>query len=173
MKKLLVVVDFQNDFVTGSLGFKKAELLDSYIADKIDSYRKNNDMVVFTFDTHDEEYLSTLEGINLPVEHCIKDTEGWRLYGEVGKRLKDTDIIFYKNSFGSIELFDFLMQNSFMEIEFAGIVSNICVLTNVILAKTACKDTQIVVDSKAVASFDDNLNEQALNIMKNLHVKVV
>lgn len=173
MKKLLVVVDFQNDFVTGSLGFKKAELLDLYIANKIDAYRKNGDTVVFTFDTHDEDYLSSLEGQHLPVEHCIKDTEGWRLYGEVSKKLKDGDIVFYKNSFGSIELFEFLMQNSFIEIEFVGIASNICVLTNVVLAKTACKETQIIVDSKAVASFDDNLNEQALNIMKNLHVKIV
>ena len=74
MRKCLIVVDYQNDFVTGSLGFEKAEQLDGRIADKIENYRTNDWEIIFTFDTHEENYLQTNEGRNLPVEHCIRGT---------------------------------------------------------------------------------------------------
>ena len=83
MKKLLVVVDYQNDFVSGSLGFPKAAQLEEAIIKKIEDYRAAGDDVVFTLDTHGPDYLSTQEGKNLPVEHCIKGTDGWQLYGKV------------------------------------------------------------------------------------------
>ena len=88
MKKLLVVVDYQNDFVSGSLGFPKAAQLEEAIIKKIEDYRAAGDDVVFTLDTHGPDYLSTQEGKNLPVEHCIKGTDGWQLYGKVAALAK-------------------------------------------------------------------------------------
>ena len=104
MKKCLIVVDYQNDFVTGSLGFAKAEQLDDRIADKIAKCRNEGWEIVFTFDTHEENYLQTNEGRNLPVEHCIKGTNGHKLYGRTAKMLKESDKCFFKPSFGSAEL---------------------------------------------------------------------
>ena len=84
MKKLLLVVDYQTDFVAGALGFPGAERLDGPIAAKISAYRSAGDTVAFTLDTHGENYLQTLEGRNLPVPHCLRGTPGWMLYGETG-----------------------------------------------------------------------------------------
>lgn len=82
MRKLLIVVDYQKDFVNGTLGFENAIRLEERIAEKITAYRKNGDEVAFTFDTHEKEYLETQEGKKLPVAHCIKDTDGWQIYGK-------------------------------------------------------------------------------------------
>lgn len=103
MSRCLIVVDYQNDFVSGSLGFAGAELLDQPIAEKIQKYRASGDTVVFTFDTHGEDYLKTQEGRNLAVPHCLKGTAGHGLYGETGKLIRDTDKRFYKPAFGSDE----------------------------------------------------------------------
>ena len=92
MKKLLIVVDYQKDFVNGSLGFKEAEDLDEYLASLIDQYHQNKDDVIFTFDTHQNNYLETQEGKNLPIEHCIKNSDGWELYGKVNTAKKEYDI---------------------------------------------------------------------------------
>ena len=83
MKKLLVVVDYQNDFVSGSLGFKDALSIEDYLADLIEKYHQNNDDVIFTLDTHQTDYLNSQEGKNLPITHCIENSEGWMLYGKI------------------------------------------------------------------------------------------
>lgn len=90
MKRVLVVVDYQNDFVNGALGFEGADKIDSGIAKLFKEYATAEDGVVFcTFDTHDKNYLNTQEGKKLPVEHCIKGTEGWELFGETSKEFND------------------------------------------------------------------------------------
>ena len=173
MKKCLIVVDYQNDFVNGALGFEKAVLLDERISEKIEYYHNNNDDVIFTFDTHKSDYLNTQEGKNLPIEHCIENTEGHKLYGKTATMIKDCDKCFYKPSFGSAELFEYLKQTEYESIELCGVVSNICVISNAVLAKTAQPETEIIVDSKCVASNDDNLNNCALEVMKTLHINVI
>ena len=85
MKKLLVVIDYQNDFVNGSLGFEKAVALEEYLVDLINRYHHNNDDVIFTYDTHQENYLETQEGKNLPITHCIENSKGWQLYGKINE----------------------------------------------------------------------------------------
>ena len=101
MAKLLVVVDYQNDFVNGALGFVKAETLEKGICNKIEEYLNRGDKVIFTYDTHFENYLHTREGKKLPVKHCIIDTEGHDLYGEL-KKFKDVEntLHYNKKSFG-------------------------------------------------------------------------
>ncbi|WMJ23889.1 isochorismatase family cysteine hydrolase [Paludicola sp. MB14-C6] len=173
MKRLLMVIDFQNDFVDGSLGFENAKNIEEAIVSKIETYHKNGDSVLFTFDTHDETYLNTQEGKNLPILHCIKDSKGWQLYGKPKELLLSTDKIIYKGGFGSLELANYLKAEHYDEIELCGLVSNICVITNAILAKTALPEAKIVVDAKATASFDEQLHLQALNVMKGLQIQVV
>ncbi|MCH5296358.1 MAG: cysteine hydrolase [Ruminococcus sp.] len=172
MKKCLIVVDYQVDFVNGTLGFEKAGELDEIISQKIVEYRKNGDEVVFTFDTHTSNYANTYEGRNLPIAHCIENTEGHHLYGRVADLCEDCDKCFNKPTFGSAELFEYLRQNEYESIELCGVVTNICVISNAVLAKTAQPEIDIIVDSKAVASNDDSLNEKALEVMQSFQIVV-
>lgn len=172
MKRLLVVVDFQNDFVTGSLSYEGAEKLDRVIADKIRTYMDNGDEVVCTYDTHFEDYLDTTEGKHLPVEHCIKGTEGWEIFGETGELLKDAKS-FEKYTFGSFELGEYILENQYEEIEFVGLVTNICIISNAIIAKSANPEAVITIDAAAVGSYDVDLENKALDILENLHMKVI
>ena len=170
MKKLLIVVDFQNDFVNGSLGFDGAEKLENKIIQKISKYKDNN--IIYTLDTHYENYMNTMEGKNLPVMHCIKNSEGWNLYGKLKDLLKDHQC-FEKETFGSTKLFEYLIKNNYDSIELVGLVSNICIISNAIIAKTALPEAEIIVDASCTASFDDILNEKALDVMEGLQIKII
>ncbi len=172
MKKCLIVVDYQNDFVTGSLGFPEAKALEMPLVRKIQAYRENGDEVMFTFDTHTKEYLLSQEGRNLPVPHCIGGTEGHKLYGQVGACCDAEDWCFIKYTFGSDALYDFLKQNRYSSIELVGVVTNICVLANAVLAKTAQPETEILVDASCTASNDRVLQEKALDVMESLQIRV-
>ena len=173
MKKCLIVTDYQNDFVTGSLGFPKAAYLEQPIVEKIKKYRENGDEVVFTFDTHGDDYLSTQEGQKLPIAHCMSGQEGHRLYGRVADELTDSDMTFTKGCFGSDKLYEYLKSKQYESIEIVGLVSNICVLSNAVLAKTAQPNTPIIVDASCTASFDNKLHEAALNVMAGLQIEVL
>ena len=174
MKKILIVIDFQNDFVTGSLGFSGAELLDRPIAEKIRQYGKGN--VFYTLDTHEETYLNTREGKNLPVVHCIKNTHGWEVFGETGRALKDVEAVgFCKNSFGldiSDDVFKKLPKEA-DEIELVGLVSNICVLSNAVVFQTKYPNAAITVDASLTKSADPKPHEAALDVLQGLQVNVI
>ena len=172
MQRCLIVVDYQNDFVSGSLGFSGAESLDILIAEKIQKYRARGDVIVFTFDTHGTDYLKTQEGKNLAVPHCVKGTIGHDLYGETAELVQDSDRCFYKSAFGSDELYEYLKETPFERIEIVGLVSNVCVLSNAVLAKTAQPETPIVVDADCTASHDSKLNQAALDVMIGLQIRV-
>lgn len=173
MKKALVIVDYQVDFVDGALGFAGAELLAPLIAEKISIARANGDRVIFTLDTHGENYLETAEGKKLPVKHCVKGTAGHELYGEIKRRVHDEDVVIEKPSFGSLELAEYLKKEGFGEVEFCGLVTDICVVSNVILAKAALPESRIIVDSKATASFDKEKHNAALEVMKSVQVDIL
>lgn len=173
MKKLLIVVDYQNDFVSGSLGFEKAAALEDRIADKIAQYRQAKDDVLFTLDTHAVDYANTQEGRNLPVVHCIKGTEGWELFGKIAALKQEGDVCFEKPSFGSAELFEYLKNKPYENIELIGVVSNICVLSNAVLVKAVLPETPVTVDASCVASNDDRLNEAALDVMESMQIRVI
>ena len=172
MKKCLVVVDYQNDFVSGSLGFEKAKELDSEIANLIEKYHNNSDDVVFTLDTHYDDYMNANEGKSLPVPHCIKGTIGHNLYGKVSHSVKESDLLFEKNTFGSDKLFEYLKNNRYSSIELVGVVTNICVISNAVIAKTAQPETEIIVNKNLVASNDDKLNDEALSVMSSFQIKI-
>ena len=123
MNRVLIVVDYQNDFVNGSLGFPGAEALADPIVERIKEYRKNGDDIIFTVDTHDEDYLDTQEGRKLPVEHCIRETEGWYIYEKVADASKDKDEFFCKATFPSLELGNWLEECDYAQVELCGLVS--------------------------------------------------
>lgn len=172
MKKLLVVVDYQKDFVDGSLGFSGAELLDAPIAAKIAAYHAAGDDVVFTFDTHAPGYLNTQEGRRLPAVHCVRGSEGWELYGETAKAACENDLRFEKPTFPSLALGEWLKGQDYGRIELVGLVSNICVLSNAVIAKAALPEAEIVVDAACTASFDPALHEKCLDVLAGLQVTV-
>ena len=172
MKKLLVVVDYQNDFVNGSLGFPGAEALEETICEKIRAYQKAGNDVVCTLDTHGEDYSETQEGHKLPIPHCLRGTQGWELYGKTAELLKDCRK-FEKPVFGSAGLFEFLRETPYSSIELCGLVSNICVVSNAVLARTAQPEAEIVVDAACTASNDPALNEAVLRVLEGLQVTVL
>lgn len=173
MKSCLIVVDFQNDFVCGSLGFPAARELDGRICEKIAAARAEGGEVIFTLDTHFADYLETQEGRRLPVEHCIKGTEGHSLYGETAKAVRQGDKIFEKCAFGSDALYEYLKTAGFERVELCGLVSNICVLSNAVLAKTALPQAQVTVDALCTSSADAALDEAALNVLSGIQVDVI
>lgn len=172
-KQLLLVVDYQNDFVDGSLGFAGAVAIEDAIADKIKAYRERGDLVAFTYDTHTPEYLESQEGKNLPVPHCVAGTPGWELYGKIADMRLPDDKVFIKPVFGSAELLDWLRVHTFAGIELCGVVTNICVLSNAVIAKTAQPETPIVVDARCVAGNDPALHEASLDVMGGIQVQVL
>lgn len=173
MKRCLIVVDYQNDFVCGSLGFEKAKQLDEPICKKIEEYRKSGGDIIFTLDTHGKEYLKTREGRFLPVEHCIKGTDGHGLYGQTANAARETDVYFEKSTFGSDALYEYLKKSDYKEIELCGVVSNICVLSNAVLVKTALPEADIKIDAMCTASNDDALNEAALDVLESIHAEIM
>ena len=170
MKKLLIVVDYQNDFVTGSLGFLGAEVLEEPILKKIKAYEANGDHIIYTFDTHYDGYLETREGKGLPIKHCIHETEGHALFGKVfdhyqNSKYSGIDEVF-KDSFGSVDLMKMLVEREEYEsIELVGLVSYICVLSNAIIAKTAQPEAEIMVDASCTAGPDKELHDACLKLM--------
>ena len=171
MKKLLIVVDVQNDFVDGALGFEKAQSIIKPIKEKILEYQRHSDKVVYTMDTHEDNYLETEEGAHLPVKHCLKGTKGHALHPELEPLLKDARG-FIKETFPSLELGQYLKEKPFASIELVGLVSNICVLSNAVIAKAANPNAKISVDAMCTASFDDDLEQKAFDVLEGLHITV-
>lgn len=170
MKKLLVVVDMQKDFIDGALGTPEAVAIVCNVKRKIEEYEASGDEVIFTLDTHEEDYLETQEGKNLPVEHCIRGTEGWELDRSLrefqGKR-------FEKNTFGSAQLAEFVSGNEYESIELVGLCTDICVISNALLIKAMTPETPISVDASCCAGVTPQSHENALNAMKMCHISIV
>ena len=175
MKRLLVVVDYQNDFVDGALGFEGADEIEDKIIELIERFEKNHDYIAFTFDTHERDYLSTTEGKCLPVEHCIKGTEGWKIRPRLEDYAKKHPN-FEKHTFGSLDLGNFIrgLNPVINEVYLVGLVSNICVLSNAIIAKAALdKNGKVFVLSRGTASFDKEMQQKGFDVLKNLHITVI
>lgn len=171
MKKVLVVVDMQEDFVRGALGSKDAEAIVENVKEKINLYRKNSDIVVFTRDTHAVNYMNTLEGKNLPTPHCIKGTDGWQIIPELD--VADS-IVIDKSTFGSYDLVEFIASLDDIEsIECMGLCTSICVISNTIMLKTAFREIPITVDASCCACVTPESHKHALEAMKMCQINVV
>lgn len=173
MKKVLLVVDYQKDFVDGALGFAGAETLAEPICRRIDRARAEGWEVWFTFDTHAQDYLNTQEGTKLPVLHCIKDSEGWQLYGAVAEKKQDGDVCFYKGALGSRELLLYLTEHPADEMELCGLVSNMCVLSNAVVVKAACPECRVAINEPLTMSFDKDLHNKAMDVLRGIQIEVL
>lgn len=172
MKKCLIVVDYQNDFIDGALGFEGGLKIKNRILSKISTYRDNDHDIIFTKDTHDEDYLESEEGKHLQVVHCVKGTKGHELNQDVLNLKREDDVVFEKHSFPSLELGNYLKEENYDQVELCGLVSNICVISNAVIAKAALPNAHIIVDALATASADEELHKKSLDVMEGLHIEV-
>ncbi|MEE0109842.1 MAG: cysteine hydrolase family protein [Oscillospiraceae bacterium] len=174
MNRYLFVIDYQNDFVDGALGFPGAEKLDEKIAAKVRRYGKGH--VFFTRDTHFENYLETREGRNLPVVHCIQGTKGWEVYGETAKALAEVEAPGIDKLVFGMDVTDpataAVLPERADEIELVGLVSNICVVSNAVVLQSRYPEAVISVDAACTDSFDKTLHEKVLDVLAGFQVNV-
>lgn len=169
-KKLLVVVDMQNDFIGGVLGTKEAQNILPAVRARIADARKEGEEVAFTRDTHGEEYLSTQEGKNLPVPHCIAGTAGHEIAAGLclaGER------VFDKPAFGSIELAAYVKERGFAAVELVGVCTDICVISNALLIKAFCPEAEVCVRAGCCAGVTPQSHQTALAAMRACQVKIL
>lgn len=180
MNRVLIVVDMQNDFVNGTLGTKEAVNIVPNVVDKINQF---NGIIAVTQDTHDSDYFTTQEGQKLPVQHCLKQTNGWELCIPVFKAIcrhanvyeQDTKY-YYKSAFGSIELANWLASendiNPIDEVTVVGLCTDICVISNVLLIKAFLPDVTITVDAACCAGVTPESHNRALAAMKMCQINI-
>ena len=171
--KYLIVVDMQNDFITGSLGTGEAQVILPEVVSKVKNYQGK---IIFSRDTHMENYLETQEGKLLPVKHCIFHEDGWELAGELAK-LAEEWTVFDKPTFGCKELAQELKKENdkqpIEEIELCGLCTDICVISNALLIKAFLPEVPIVVDAACCAGVTPESHENALQAMKMCQINII
>jgi len=181
MTKLLAVIDYQNDFVTGALGFEGAAEIDEGIARLAQAYLAQGDHVLFTYDTHDSSYLQTREGRALPVPHCDPSSDGWRLYGRTQELCCETCAnsqihTVSKHAFGMPPLEVDALGKALPDVNditVVGVVTNMCVISNAVLLRAQWPEAQLTIDASLCRSFDPVLHEKSLDVMEGLQMRVI
>jgi len=172
MKKIIVVVDMQNDFIDGSLGTKEAQEMLPRLKEKLKQVTDSGSAeLIFTMDTHGENYLQTQEGKNLPVEHCLKGSHGWEITPELQEFVKQAKAVVEKPTFGSLELSKLLGEAN--EVELVGLCTDICVISNAMVIKAAYPEVQVSVDASCCAGVTPESHKNALAAMKMCQIKVI
>ena len=167
MKKTLIVIDMQNDFIDGALGTKEAQAIVPKVKKKIEEYDARGDLVVFTRDTHQNDYLDTNEGKHLPVEHCIEGTYGWQISSELDWEPRPT---VDKPTFGNLNWKTFF---DFEEVELVGLCTDICVVSNALILKAMYPEINITVDASCCAGVTPESHKAALTTMKMCQINVI
>lgn len=171
--KLLIVIDMQNDFVSGCLGTPEARAIVPKVKKKIEEW---DGKLIYTRDTHDDGYLNTSEGKKLPIPHCIKRTEGWQIVDGV---LRDDNFgwILNKNTFGFLPWNVYMNDNEgncrYDEVQLIGVCSDICVVTNALILKTMYPETEIIVDASCCAGTTPQAHRAAMEVMKSCQITVI
>lgn len=192
MKKVLIVVDMQNDFITGVLGTEEAKAITPKVAQYIRDHADKDTVLFFTRDTHDADYLNTQEGKKLPIPHCLKDTYGWELAPEMEEVIYDTrdkysdfdtyfpyvsDHIIDKPTFGSIDLQNLLYvldeEDGVKEITLLGVCTDICVISNAMLAKATLPEATVRVVADCCAGVTPEQHNAALEAMDYCQIEIV
>jgi len=176
--KILVVVDMQNDFIDGALGTREAQVIVPEVIKKIQAFEGR---VIFTRDTHEENYMDTQEGKNLPVVHCVRGTKGWELHPQIDALRKEEPVD--KPTFGSTALGSLLLEQDnelkekgekgIEEITLIGLCTDICVISNAMLIKAFLPEVPVVVDAKCCAGVTPESHENALEAMKMCQIQIV
>lgn len=174
--KYLIVVDMQNDFIAGALGTSEAVGIVDKVVNKVQAAQRNGVKTVFTQDTHQSDYLETQEGKNLPVEHCIEGTDGWKIHDSLAKYAENS-LVFTKNTFGSQLLAEYLhdshLKNPIDEIELCGLCTDICVISNTLLIKAFLPEIEIKVDPGCCAGVSPETHKSALTVMKVCQISII
>jgi len=171
MKKILVVIDMQHDFIDGALGTEEAKKIIPFVKAKIEEYCQNGHEIIFTKDTHGQNYLSTQEGKILPIAHCIKGTKGHDIIPDLCTTGRQ---IFEKPSFGSLELAQKIASyKNISEIELCGLCTDICVVSNALILKAILPETKITIDSRACAGVTPETSNAALITMKMCQINII
>lgn len=188
--KVLICVDMQNDFVTGSLGSPEAQAIVPRVVEVLDEHKETMTMLLFTQDTHTVGYLETMEGKNLPVPHCIIGTEGWKIIPEITDHIDITQYCRWespevlgscilKPTFGSTDLIEILKDlvevegETIDEFLIFGLCTDICVISNVLLVKAFFPEIPITVDASCCAGVTPEKHAAALEVMKSCHINVI
>lgn len=175
--KIIVVVDVQHDFVYGTLGSTEAQTAMKDIIDRLMQVRKE-DMVIFTRDTHDERYMDTQEGKNLPVAHCIYRTPGWQIADNIDDIVLSEQVRYInKPIFSSYQLIDDInvLSSSYDidEVELFGFCTDICVISNALMVKSAFPEIKVKVNSACCAGVTPAKHEAALEVMRSCQIEVI
>ena len=175
MRKILVVVDMQNDFIDGALGTPEAQKIVENVKAKIRSYNPAD--IFATRDTHTSDYLATQEGKNLPFAHCITGTLGWQIRADIAELLSGAKII-DKGTFGSVSLAQAIQkiaeaENDGILVEMVGVCTDICVVSNALLIKAFSPEVPIIVDSHCCAGVTPASHEAALQTMRSCQIDVI
>ncbi len=170
--KVLVVVDFQNDFITGSLGTKEAEQIVPAVVEKIKQRKKEGYQIFVTMDTHHENYKFTQEGKLLPVEHCQEGEDGWQLHPEVKELLANCPV-YKKGTFGSSNLVLDVKSENPEAVELIGLCTDICVVSNALLMKAFLPEVPISVDSQCCAGVTPEKHKAALETMASCQIEIL
>lgn len=168
MSKILIVVDMQNDFTTGSLGTPEAQAIVPNVKSKIEEYISRGDKVIFTRDTHHDNYLNSQEGKKLPVTHCIEGTHGWEVVGEIDQPECQH---LNKLTFGYTG-WDLRLEKP-TEIELVGVCTDICVVSNALILKATFREAEITVDASCCAGVTPEKHRAALEVMKSCQINVI
>ena len=169
--KVLAIIDMQKDFIDGALGTKEAVAIVPAVAARLQQARSSGEAIVFTRDTHHADYLSTQEGRNLPVPHCLEGSGGWQI--DAALPVEDAPV-FDKPSFGSPALIDYLARLPDLEsVEFIGLCTDICVITNAMMLKGARPEVPIRVRAACCAGVTPQSHENALAAMKQCQIEIV
>lgn len=167
MKQTLIVVDMQKDFIDGTLGTKEAVEIVDNVKKKIAEYRRKDEAeIIFTRDTHTEDYLNTNEGRNLPIVHCIKGTPGWQI--SEGLEVPGCQYV-DKPSFG----YTGWSKYDFEQVELVGLCTDICVVSNALLIKAEFPEIDVIVDAGCCAGVTPETHKAALQTMKSCQVKII
>lgn len=174
--KLLVVVDMQKDFIDGALGTEEAQRIVENVAEKIRAYKNAGGRVVFTMDAHTEAYLDTQEGRNLPVTHCVKGTDGWQICDKIRQAAELSECkVYEKDTFGSREYamdWERGVYADVEEVEFVGLCTDICVISNAMLTKAFAPEIPVTVDASCCAGVTPASHKNALEAMKMCQIHV-
>ena len=177
VKKILVVVDMQKDFIDGALGTKEAQAIVPAAAKRIRECREEGYTVIATLDTHEANYMETAEGKKLPVPHCIRGTEGWQLNGTIREAIGEAAILVEKPTFGSIRLPEIireqLAEGDALKIELMGLCTDICVVSNTLLLKAFFPEAEIAVDAGCCAGVTPEKHGAALETMASCQIDIL
>ena len=172
MAKALIIIDMQKDFVTGPLGTKEAQSMLPRLLKKLDAIVAEGAVdLIFTQDTHGDNYLDTQEGRNLPVPHCIKKSDGWQIVPELQKFTQRAKAVVEKKSFGSTRLPSLIKP--YEVVEFAGVCTDICVISNALLIKAFYPEQRVQIDAACCAGSTPEAHRKALDVMANCQCKII